>query len=98
MCHVVGTMAIETKIDKQGRLIIPAEFRKKMNLNDESPIEIILVADQIILRKKEAVNEKKIEKWKKELQELNLKVNTEENEEPSKKWLSEKYVRNKLGF
>lgn len=95
---MVINVAIEVKIDKQGRLIIPAEFRKKMNLNDESQIEMILVADQIILRKKESVNEKKIEKWKKELKELNLKANTEENEEPSKKWLSEDYVRNKLGF
>ena len=48
---MVNNVAHTTRIDKQGRLIIPAEIRKKLSLDEGSVIEIKQIADQLILRK-----------------------------------------------
>ncbi len=40
-------------IDKVGRVVIPKEIRKVLNLEDNSPIEIFIDGESIILRKYE---------------------------------------------
>ena len=45
---------IVRKIDELGRVVLPIELRRTMNLNERDPVEIFLDGDSIILRKYEA--------------------------------------------
>ena len=47
------TTGIVRKIDDLGRMVIPIELRKTMNINKKDPMEIFVDDDKIILRKYE---------------------------------------------
>jgi transcriptional pleiotropic regulator of transition state genes len=49
----VKTTGIVRKIDDLGRMVIPIELRKTMNINKKDPMEIFVDGDKIILRKYE---------------------------------------------
>ena len=44
---------IVRKIDDLGRMVIPIELRKTMNINKKDPVEIFVDEENIILRKYE---------------------------------------------
>lgn len=44
---------IVRKIDDLGRMVIPIELRKTMNINKKDPMEIFVDGDKIILKKYE---------------------------------------------
>lgn len=44
---------IVRKIDDLGRMVIPIELRKTMNINKKDPMEVFVDGDKIILRKYE---------------------------------------------
>jgi transcriptional pleiotropic regulator of transition state genes len=44
---------IVRKIDDLGRMVIPIELRKTMNINKKDPMEIFVDGNEIILRKYE---------------------------------------------
>lgn len=91
-------MTVKSKLDKQGRLVIPAEYRKILSISEETELEISLVANQIIIRRKLSIEPKKIIEWEEKIKSLNLKSKRVDNKEFSEKWMSEEYVRNKLGL
>jgi len=39
------------KVDELGRIVIPKELRKMMNINEKDPLEIYTEGDTIILKK-----------------------------------------------
>ena len=45
---------IVRKIDELGRVVLPIELRRTMNLEVRDPVEIFLEGDSIVLRKYEA--------------------------------------------
>ena len=45
---------IVRKIDELGRVVLPIELRRTMNLDVRDPVEIFLEGDSIVLRKYEA--------------------------------------------
>ena len=45
---------IVRKIDELGRVVLPIELRRTMNLDVRDPVEIFLDGDSIVLRKYEA--------------------------------------------
>ncbi|MFP7487286.1 AbrB/MazE/SpoVT family DNA-binding domain-containing protein [Priestia filamentosa] len=47
---------IVRKVDELGRIVIPKELRRTLNLNDRDPVEIFVDNDQIVLRKYKAYN------------------------------------------
>jgi transcriptional pleiotropic regulator of transition state genes len=49
----VKTTGIVRKIDDLGRMVIPIELRKTMNINKKDPMEIFVDEEKIILRKYE---------------------------------------------
>jgi transcriptional pleiotropic regulator of transition state genes len=49
----VKSTGIVRKIDDLGRLVIPKELRKTMNINKKDPMEIFIDGDRIILNKYE---------------------------------------------
>ncbi len=95
---MVNNVARTPRIDKQGRLIIPAEIRKKLSLDEGSVIEIKLIADQLILRKIGIVSKDYVKMWKKNMMERLIPIMAENNESESDKWYGEEYGANKLGL
>jgi len=49
----VKSTGIVRKIDDLGRMVIPIELRKTMNINKKDPMEIFVEDDKIILKKYE---------------------------------------------
>lgn len=47
---------INRKIDELGRIVLPIELRRSLNLNVKDPVEIFVDDDKIILRKYAASN------------------------------------------
>ncbi|MDR0947073.1 MAG: AbrB/MazE/SpoVT family DNA-binding domain-containing protein [Ruminococcus sp.] len=42
---------ITRRIDELGRIVLPMELRKNMNIQEKDPLEIFIEGDNIILRK-----------------------------------------------
>jgi transcriptional pleiotropic regulator of transition state genes len=49
----IKSTGIVRKIDDLGRMVIPIELRKTMNIDKKDPMEIFVDGDKIILRKYE---------------------------------------------
>lgn len=45
---------IVRKIDQLGRVVIPKELRRTLDLNESDPMEILVDGDKVVLRKYEA--------------------------------------------
>ncbi len=45
------TTGIVRKLDTLGRVVVPMEMRRKLRLKTDSPIEIIMEGDRILMRK-----------------------------------------------
>ena len=91
-------MAIKAKIDKQGRLVIPSEYRKRLAITEETPLEISIIANQLLIRRTTSVDKDMIDQWKQNIKSLNLKPQTIDQDSSNSNWMSEEYIRNKLGL
>lgn len=47
---------IVRKVDELGRIVIPKELRRTLDINEKDPLEIFVENDQIILKKYEPAN------------------------------------------
>ena len=95
---MVKNVAYTTKIDKQGRIIIPAELRKKMNLKEESEIELEIYANRLFLSKKVQITPKLLDKWKNSLLSHQILPQSEDNSKDENKWYGDDYSARKIGF
>ena len=86
------------KIDKQGRLVIPAEYRKILSLSEGTEVEIDLLADGLRIRKVQAETKQSIKKWKERILLQSTTAFSEKDMQRMGKWYSEDYVKNKLGL
>ncbi|MHA2369441.1 MAG: hypothetical protein ACXADX_11535 [Candidatus Hodarchaeales archaeon] len=93
-------MAKTTNIDKQGRILIPKDYREKLGLGDETPVRIHLVDRRIILEVYDSHLHLAVEKWKEKL--IRKKIQAFTMPEPpmssDPKWFSEEFARQKLGL
>ncbi|MED1563625.1 AbrB/MazE/SpoVT family DNA-binding domain-containing protein [Alkalihalobacillus alcalophilus] len=44
-------MLVLRKVDELGRIVIPRELRRTLNINEKNPLEIYVERDKIILKK-----------------------------------------------
>ena len=95
---MVSFMVHLLKLDHHGRIVIPAEYRKKLSLNEQTPLQISLVANQLVIRKRLPITKEQIDDWKISIKNSHLKPNTADPSESNEKWYSEEYVRNKLAI
>lgn len=95
---MVNYVAHDLKVDKQGRIIIPADIRKQLNINNDSLLEISVVANQIIIRKRSNLSHREVDEWSNALLEMDAPPNPSSTEQYTEKWMSESYARNKLGL
>lgn len=86
------------KMDKQGRITIPAQIRTLLSLVENNILEIDIQTNEIILRKKEKDNILKVEEWYQDLSNITDQANPIDGEFQESKWYSEDYVKQKLGL
>ncbi len=58
------------KLRRGGRVTIPAEFRKRLGINEDSLIRMTLEGDELVLRKLEASGASQGSPWLKDLYDL----------------------------
>ncbi|MDD2269270.1 MAG: AbrB/MazE/SpoVT family DNA-binding domain-containing protein [Eubacteriales bacterium] len=44
-------LGIVRKVDELGRIVVPMELRRSLNINEKDPVEIFAEGDKIIIRK-----------------------------------------------
>ncbi len=92
-------MASTTKIDSQGRIVIPAEIRRQMKLEPETEVEMNLVGNDLIIKKVNSSLQSDVQRWKYDLTRTKIPAGvTTEVEDKSDKWMDEDYVEKKLGL
>ncbi len=47
------TLGIVRKVDELGRIVLPIETRKRLNLEAQDPVEIFVEKDRVVLKKYE---------------------------------------------
>lgn len=87
---------IVVKIDAQGRIVIPAKIRQMLNLTPGSKLILKVRGNSIILTKYDDL-EKRIQVWYEATQKMKIEAFTAEIESTFK-WMSEDYVKKKLGL
>lgn len=84
----------KVRMDKSGRIIIPAKIRKKLGLKEDKLIAIA-TSSRLIIRKV-STSDGEIEKWYKKM--LKTKIVPKKIKRIGDKWIDEEYARRKLGM
>ena len=92
-------MADVTKIDSQGRILIPAEFRRKLGLKAECEVGLTIIGNDLIIRKVNSDLKAKVDQWKQELLNVSVPIGiTNESDIETDKWMDREYAERKLGL
>ncbi len=86
----------KVKVDKQGRIVIPAKIRRMLNLKPGSELILDIRNSMIILEPSRNDLDKKIDEWYQKM--LDMKIKARALEIKGGKWMSDEYVRRKIGF
>ena len=84
---------VEVKIDKSGRVVIPAKLRRFAGIKEGKAIAVAYPGKIVIYQPR--VDEEAVEKWFRKMKQMVLEVK-EIGEET--KWVDEEYVWRKLGL
>ncbi len=84
------------RIDKQGRMVIPASIRATLGIVDECKALVRLDGRRLIVEVVDEDLERRVAEWKKIALSLHAEAFTEEVEE-SWRWMSREYAERKLG-
>ena len=87
---------IRVKIDKQGRIVIPSEIRKLLRLDPNTELILNIRNGTIVLEPIRGDFDKIIDKWYDEI--TRMKIRARGLELKPSRWVSEEYVRRKLGL
>ena len=85
------------KIDKQGRLVIPASVRRALGINGEREVLVRVEGGRIIIELTSRDLEAAVDEWVELVKRSSLKPFTEDVEE-SWKWVGREYAERKLGL
>jgi AbrB family looped-hinge helix DNA binding protein len=86
------------KVDKQGRLVLPAGVRDRLRLGKSGgTVSIRLDGSRVVLQPVSEELEKRVEEWRGMVMALQVMPFAEDAGE-SWKWMSPEYARRKLGL
>ena len=85
------------KIDRQGRLVIPASVRRALGISGEREVLVRTEGGRIIIELASRDLEASVSEWVELVTRTSLKPFTEDVEE-SWKWVSYEYAERKLGI
>ncbi len=96
---MVSFMADVSKIDSQGRILIPAEIRRKLGFEPECKVGLIVIGNELVIKKVNTDLKLKVERWKQELMNRSIPVGVAtEIETEDDKWMDKTYAERKLGL
>ncbi|HME51262.1 MAG TPA: AbrB/MazE/SpoVT family DNA-binding domain-containing protein [Candidatus Lokiarchaeia archaeon] len=97
---MVKIMAISVIIDSQGRILIPNDIRNRLHFEPNSELEIIILGNELVLRKSKPDLKRQVTEWKERLLSMKIeqRLDQEDEEIESEKWVDEEYVDQKLGL
>jgi AbrB family looped-hinge helix DNA binding protein len=84
-------------IDRQGRLVIPAEIREKIGMKNGGRVSVRLDGSKVIIEPVFEDLEERVQRWREFVMGLSLEPFKEDVSE-SWKWMSHEYARRKLGL
>ncbi len=93
-------MIYASKIDKQGRIVIPKELREKLRLRPETSLKIHLMGRKLVIEAYDPDLESNDKKWGQKLKNMIIepfKID-QSNETSEAKWFSKQYACQKLGL
>jgi len=88
-------MVSKVSIDKFGRIVIPAQIRKKLGIKAGNELIIELRGSMIVIRPVRDID-KVVDEWFEKMVSMNVKA--KHFRVSGGKWLSDEYVRRKLGL
>jgi AbrB family looped-hinge helix DNA binding protein len=83
-----------SKINKQGRIVIPSSIRKLVGLEDEAEVLVRVDCGKMVVEPIPRDLEKMVGEWVKTV----LNIEAEPSSEETWKWMSEDYAKRKLGL
>lgn len=88
------------KIDRQGRILIPAHTRKLMGLEPNTEISIKISGNALIIEKINPDLQATVQQWKRDLINMPIPINETRNnaEDTDQKWIDDEYAKKKLGL
>jgi AbrB family looped-hinge helix DNA binding protein len=90
---------VKIKIDSQGRILIPAEFRRKLELETECEVGLTIIGNEIVIKKVNTDLKAKVKQWKQDLMKMSIPIGvTSENDIVADKWMDIEYAERKLGL
>jgi len=84
-------------VDKQGRLVVPAQLRQSLGIKEGGRVKIYQDGKKIVLEPINEDVERNVKEWSRKAKSMATSMNTEESK-PSGKWLSDEYAKKKLGL
>jgi AbrB family looped-hinge helix DNA binding protein len=84
---------VKIKIDSQGRILIPAEFRRKLELETECEVGLTIIGNEIVIKKVNTDLKAKVKQWKQDLMKMSIPIGV-----TSDKWMDIEYAERKLGL
>jgi len=95
--HMVYIMEETTKVDKQGRLVLPSRIREALDLKEGGSVTLRLDGSRVVIEPVFEELGKRANDWKRMALSLKVQPLTERVED-SWKWMSREFVRRKLGL
>jgi len=86
-----------TKVDKQGRLVLPSRIREALDLKEGGSVTLRLDGSRVVIEPVFEELGKRANDWKRMALSLKVQPLTERVED-SWKWMSREFVRRKLGL
>ena len=87
----------QIRIDKQGRLVLPASIREHLGLKNGGNVSVRLDGFRVVIEPVFENLEESVKTWRETTLMLHAKPFTEDVPE-SWKWMSREYARRKLGI
>jgi len=105
MVYLMAESQEFVKVDKQGRLVLPARIRKSLGLNAGGLVSIKRDGSKVVIEPKLTAGlEGRVNRWAKETLQMKAKMFSDHarvNDEKSidsMSWMSREYAKRKLGI
>jgi len=94
---MVILMGEEATVDKQGRLVLPSRVRRSLGIAEGGQVSIRLDGPRVVIEVKSGDVEARVREWSAHALKADSRAFVERREEGGK-WMSDEYVRRKLGL
>lgn len=94
---MVNLVEETVNIDKQGRLVVPANLRETLGIKEGGQVTIRLDGKKIVIEPISEDLDRQVREWAAEAMNQSTPINVEDSQE-TWKWMSSEFARKKLGL